>query len=116
MEFTKFENIYKEDQLDKLQEAYDYQLNETEEKALQIFETYYEEGVIKDEDVLDWLENPSNEGIVGSIFGGLTGFALGKKLGKIIAKVLGIKKGILYDLLTSRIFGAAIGSSIGKQF
>lgn len=59
----------------------------------------------------------TNEGILGSVFGGLTGFALGKTIGKTIAKVLGIeKKGIMYDMLTSRLVGAALGSAIGKKF
>jgi hypothetical protein len=57
----------------------------------------------------------TNEGMLGSIFGGLAGFALGKTVGKMIAKVLGIQKGILYDLLTSRLVGAALGSALGKR-
>ena len=58
----------------------------------------------------------TNEGLLGSIFGGLTGFALGKTIGKTIAKVLGIQKGMFYDMLTSRLVGAALGAAIGKSF
>lgn len=57
----------------------------------------------------------TNEGLLGSIFGGLTGFALGKTIGKTVAKVLGIEKGIMYEMLTSRLVGAALGSAIGKK-
>lgn len=60
-------------------------------------------------------EDITNEGLLGSIFGGLAGFALGKSVGKMIARVLGIQKGILYDLLTSRLVGAALGASLGKR-
>lgn len=57
----------------------------------------------------------TNEGFLGSIFGGLAGFALGTSVGKLIANVLGIEKGVVYDLLTSRLVGAALGASLGKR-
>jgi hypothetical protein len=60
-------------------------------------------------------EELTNEGFLGSIFGGLTGFALGSSIGKIIANVLGIEKGVVFDLLTSRLVGAALGAAIGKR-
>jgi|AntRauTorcE11897_2_1112592.scaffolds.fasta_scaffold39872_2 hypothetical protein len=116
MTFTKFEDIVNNTEMDSLNEALNYELTEEDNLMFEKFEALYESNEISDQDVKDWLENPKNEGILGSIFGGLTGFALGKKIGKIIAKVMGIEKGILYDLLTSRIFGAAMGSTIGKQF
>lgn len=115
-EFTQFNSFYNEDILEDLNEALLTEVTQEEEKALALFESLYSEGKITDEEIMEWLENPVNEGILGQIFGGLTGFTLGKKIGKIIAKVLGIEKGILYDLLTSRLFGAAMGTSIAKQF
>lgn len=57
----------------------------------------------------------TNEGMLGSIFGGLAGFALGKTVGKTIANILGINSGIMYDMLTSRLVGAALGASLGKN-
>ena len=42
---------------------------------------------------LEKLDNEmTNEGMMGTIFGGLAGFALGKSVGKTIAKVLGLKE------------------------
>lgn len=116
MEFTNFEKLYNEDELQRLEETLNEDLTEQDEKQIALFESLYSEGKITDEEIMDWLQDPTNEGVLGSIIGGLSGFALGKKMGKIIAKVLGIEKGVLYDLLTSRIFGAALGSAIGKQF
>lgn len=60
-------------------------------------------------------EELTNEGILGSVFGGLAGFALGKTIGKTIANILGISSGIMYDMLTSRLVGAALGSALGKK-
>ena len=58
----------------------------------------------------------TNEGIMGTIFGGLAGFALGKSVGKTIAKVLGLKeKGTMYKMLTSRLVGAALGAALGSK-
>lgn len=57
----------------------------------------------------------TNEGFIGSIFGGLAGFALGQSVGKIVANALGVEKGLLFDLLTSRLVGAAIGFNLGKR-
>lgn len=57
----------------------------------------------------------TNEGFIGSIFGGLAGFALGQSVGKIVANALGVEKGLLYDLFTSRLIGAAIGYHLGKK-
>lgn len=116
MNLTNFEKIYNESIIEDINEALVTELTEEDEKSIALFESLYNEGKITDEEIFEWLENPTNEGIIGSIFGGLTGFALGKKIGKLIAKVMGIEKGILYDLLTSRVFGAAMGSAIGKQF
>lgn len=116
MEFTKFEEVYNEDIIQSLNETLNHEITPEEEKAFALFESMHAEGKITDEEILKWLADPTNEGVVGSIFGGLAGFALGKKIGKIVAKVLGVEKGILYDLLTSRIFGAAMGTSIAKQF
>jgi uncharacterized protein YcfJ len=65
--------------------------------------------------IKDLNEELTNEGFLGSIFGGLTGFALGSSIGKIIANVLGIEKGVVFDLLTSRLVGAALGAAIGKR-
>tara|TARA_R110002096_G_C14464470_1_gene712568 strand:- start:101 stop:475 length:375 start_codon:yes stop_codon:yes gene_type:complete len=67
---------------------------------------------------LERLDNQmTNEGIMGTIFGGLAGFALGKSVGKTIAKILGIKneKGVMYKMLTSRIVGAALGAALGSR-
>jgi len=66
---------------------------------------------------LERLDNEmTNEGMMGTIFGGLAGFALGKSVGKTIGKVLGLKeKGTLYKLLTSRVVGAALGAALGSK-
>ena len=66
-------------------------------------------------DINKFNEELTNEGLLGSIFGGLTGFALGKTIGKTVAKILGIESGIMYDMLTSRLVGAALGISVGKS-
>jgi hypothetical protein len=66
---------------------------------------------------LEKLDNEmTNEGMMGTIFGGLAGFALGKSVGKAIAKVLGLKeKGTMYKMLTSRLVGAALGAALGSK-
>ena len=66
---------------------------------------------------LEKLDNEmTNEGMMGTIFGGLAGFALGKSVGKTIAKVLGLKeKGTMYKMLTSRLVGAALGAALGSK-
>ena len=69
----------------------------------------------KGKDLGDLSEEITNEGFLGSIFGGLTGFALGSSIGKVIAKTLGVEKGVLYDLLTSRLVGAALGAALGNR-
>lgn len=61
-------------------------------------------------------EEITNEGLLGTIFGGLTGFALGKTIGRTVAKVLGIQSGIFFDMLNSRLVGAALGAAIGNKF
>lgn len=116
MEFTNIVEVINEDIVGDIKESLNVELTTEELNKISIFENLYVEGKISDEEIIEWISNPVNEGVIGSILGGLTGFTLGKKLGKIIAKILGIEKGLLYDLFTSRIFGAALGSSIGKQF
>mgnify|MGYP003645569842 CR=1 FL=1 len=66
---------------------------------------------------LEKLDNQmTNEGLMGTIFGGLAGFALGKSVGKTIGKILGLKeKGAMYRMLTSRIVGAALGAALGSK-
>ena len=66
---------------------------------------------------MELLDNEmTNEGVMGTIFGGLAGFALGKSVGKAIAKVLGLKeKGTMYKMLTSRVVGAALGAVLGSK-
>jgi len=97
-----------------LQEEWTDELEEKVDAALEQFMLEYsnEHGEL---DINRFNEEVTNEGLLGSIFGGLAGFALGKTVGKMIAKVLGIQKGILYDLLTSRLVGAALGSALGKK-
>ena len=96
-----------------LQEEGTPELEEKVDAALDEFISEYsnEEGSI---DINRFNEDLTNEGLLGSIFGGLAGFALGKSVGKMIAKVLGIERGVFYDLLTSRLVGAALGAALGK--
>jgi len=96
-----------------LQEEWTPELEEKVDAALDEFISEYsnEEGSI---DINRFNEDLTNEGLLGSIFGGLAGFALGKSVGKMIAKVLGIERGVFYDLLTSRLVGAALGAALGK--
>ena len=98
-------------------------LNENLKSELTIEEEAKVDKAIKDfcaeymdkKSIKDLNEELTNEGFLGSIFGGLTGFALGSSIGKIIANVLGIEKGVVFDLLTSRLVGAALGAAIGKR-
>lgn len=80
-------------------------------EQLELFRSMHEAGATPEE----LYEKFTNEGVLGSIFGGLAGFALGKRVGETLASVLGVQKGVLYDLLTSRLVGAALGSSLGKR-
>lgn len=80
-------------------------------EQLALFRSMHEAGATPEE----LYEKFTNEGVLGSIFGGLAGFALGKRVGETLASVLGVEKGVLYDLLTSRLVGAALGSSLGKR-
>lgn len=100
-----------------LQEEWSPELEARVTAAIDAFlEKYSDNNGNLDINALDILnEEITNEGLLGSIFGGLTGFALGKSLGMMIAKVLGIQKGIFYDLITSRLVGAALGASLGKR-
>lgn len=97
-----------------LQEEWTDELEAKVDAALEEFMVEYsnENGEL---DIDRFNSDVTNEGLLGSVFGGLAGFALGKTVGKMIAKVLGIEKGILYDLLTSRLVGAALGSALGKK-
>jgi hypothetical protein len=98
-------------------------LNENLKSELTVEEEAKVDKAIKDfcaeymdkKSIKDLNEELTNEGFLGSIFGGLTGFALGSSIGKIIANVLGIEKGVVFDLLTSRLVGAALGAAIGKR-
>lgn len=96
-----------------LQEEWTPELEEKVDAALDEFVSEYSdsEGNI---DINRFNDDLTNEGLLGSIFGGLAGFALGKSVGKMVAKVLGIEKGVFYDLLTSRLVGAALGAALGK--
>lgn len=80
-------------------------------EQLELFRSMHEAGATPEE----LYEKFTNEGVLGSIFGGLAGFALGKRVGETVASILGVQKGILYDLLTSRLVGAALGSALGKR-
>lgn len=104
-------NILKE----SLQSEWSEELEEKVDAALEEFVKEYknEDGTYN---VLKFNEEMTNEGLLGTIFGGLTGFALGKTIGKTVAKVLGIEKGVMYDMLTSRLVGAALGSALGSSF
>jgi len=96
-----------------LQEEWTPELEKKVDAALNEFISEYsdEDGNIN---INRFNEDLTNEGLLGSIFGGLAGFALGKSVGKMIAKVLGIERGVFYDLLTSRLVGAALGAALGK--
>lgn len=106
-------NLIKE----SLQETWTPELEDVVDAAINSFlEKYSDAEGNLDINALEALnEDITNEGLLGSIFGGLAGFALGKSVGKMIAKVLGIQKGVFYDLLTSRLVGAALGASLGKR-
>lgn len=96
-----------------LQEEWTLELEKKVDAALDEFVSEYSdsEGNI---DINRFNDDLTNEGLLGSIFGGLAGFALGKSVGKMVAKVLGIERGVFYDLLTSRLVGAALGAALGK--
>jgi len=100
---------------ESLQSEWSEELEEKVDAALEEFVKEYknEDGTYN---VLKFNEEMTNEGLLGTIFGGLTGFALGKTIGKAVAKVLGIEKGVMYDMLTSRLVGAALGSALGSSF
>jgi len=100
---------------ESLQSEWSEELEEKVDAALEEFVKEYknEDGTYN---VLKFNEEMTNEGLLGTIFGGLTGFALGKTIGKTVAKVLGIEKGVMYDMLTSRLVGAALGSALGSSF
>ena len=106
-ELTVLQESLQSDWTEELEAKVDAALEEFTSEYLLEDGTYNIEG---------FNEEITNEGLLGSIFGGLTGFALGKTVGKTIAKILGIEKGVLYDLLTSRLVGAALGAAIGKKF
>lgn len=116
-EYLSEENITKEEITlleESLQSEWTDELEQKVDAALEEFTKQYanEDGTF---DFDRFNEELTNEGFLGSIFGGLTGFALGKTIGKTVAKVLGIQKGIFYDLLTSRLVGAGLGAAIGKS-
>lgn len=100
---------------ESLQSEWSEELETKVDAALESFTLEYlnEDGTY---DIEKFNAQLTNEGLLGSIFGGLSGFALGKTIGKTVAKVLGIQKGIFYDMLTSRLVGAALGAAIGKSF
>ena len=117
-EYLSEENITKEEITlleESLQSEWTDELEQKVDAALEEFTKQYanEDGTF---DFDRFNEELTNEGFLGSIFGGLTGFALGKTIGKTVAKVLGIHRGIFYDLLTSRLVGAGLGAAIGKSF
>jgi hypothetical protein len=118
IDYIKEENITNQE-LEVLQESlqseWTPELEEKVDAALEAFTKEYqnEDGTYNIERFNTEL---TNEGLLGSIFGGLTGFALGKTVGKTVANVLGIRTGVMYDMLTSRLVGAALGSAIGKKF
>lgn len=90
----------------------------TEEEELLIdekVELFVSEYLKKEKGLNDLSEELTNEGFLGSIFGGLTGFALGSTIGKIVARTLGIEKGILYDVLTSKLVATSLGAAIGSS-
>ena len=117
-EYLSEENITKEEITlleESLQSEWTDELEQKVDAALEEFTKQYanEDGTF---DFDRFNEELTNEGFLGSIFGGLTGFALGKTIGKAVAKVLGIEKGVMYDMLTSRLVGAALGSALGSSF
>lgn len=119
LDYIKSQNVT-EAELTMLQESLQSEwTDELEEKVDAALEEFTNEYLLEDGtyDVNRFNEEMTNEGILGSVFGGLTGFALGKSLGKMIAKVLGVGKGsVMYDMLTSRLVGAALGAAVGKKF
>ena len=100
---------------ESLQTEWTQELEEKVNDAIESFVKQYanEDGSF---DINRFDDEITNEGLLGSIFGGLGGFALGKTVGKMIAKVLGIKENsIMYSMLTSRLVGAALGAAIGNK-
>lgn len=70
--------------------------------------------------VIELLENardteqPIDEGLFKSIFGGLTGAVAGPAIGRALCKTLGLdERGMLGNLLTSRLFLTALGGYMG---
>ncbi len=99
---------------ESLQTEWTEELDAKVDAAIEEFTSTYrkEDGTY---DIEAFNNQITNEGMLGSIFGGLAGFALGKTVGKTIANILGINSGIMYDMLTSRLVGAALGASLGKN-
>ena len=99
---------------ESLQTEWTEELEAKVDAALEEFSKTYknEDGTYN---VQRFNEEITNEGLLGSIFGGLAGFALGKTIGKTVANILGIQSGVMYDMLTSRLVGAALGASLGKK-
>lgn len=117
LDFMVEENITEKDLsilTESLQSEWTPELEEAVDHALDNFTKEYmnPDGTY---DLVRFNEEVTNEGLLGSIFGGLAGFALGKTIGKTVARVLGIQSGIIYDMLTSRLVGAALGAAIGKN-
>jgi hypothetical protein len=92
-----------------------FNLAEEEKEIIKNFLILFAEKNVTGEDIKEYIKNPTNEGVVGSIVGGIAGFALGKSIGNAFAKVLGVQKGILYDLFTSRLVSSAVGFTLGKR-
>lgn len=59
-------------------------------------------------------QDPIDEGLFKSIFGGLVGATAGPAIGRALCKTLGLdEKGMLGNLLTSRLFLTALGGYMG---
>ena len=59
-------------------------------------------------------QEPIDEGLFKSIFGGLVGATAGPAIGRALCKTLGLdEKGMLGNLLTSRLFLTALGGYMG---
>ena len=114
---TDNDNLLKQISLleSSISEESNFDLAQEERDMVAKFLVLFAENNVTLEDIKNYIDNPTNESIVGNILGGLTGFALGKSVGKAFAKVLGVQKGILYDLFTSRLVGAAMGSALGGR-
>ena len=100
---------------ESVEDADKFDLAKEEQDMVRNFLVLFAESECTMEDIQDYLENPTNESVLGKVIGGIGGFALGKKIGRFFAKVLGVEKGVLYDLFTSRLVGAAMGSILGGK-